>query len=90
MRTITTVFRSSALKLAIGSLSFLGFTTPAYAYLDPGTGSIILQGLIAGVAGALVVVKLYWSRLKTFFSSKKPDTETEETSASASENSIDQ
>ena len=35
---------------------------------DPGTGSIILQGLIAAVAGALVVGKLYWERLKQFFS----------------------
>jgi hypothetical protein len=35
---------------------------PAFAYLDPGTGSILLQVLLGGVAGGLVVVKLYWSR----------------------------
>ncbi len=42
----------------------LGSGSPAYAYLDPGTGSMILQILLGGVAGALVVGKLYWHRLK--------------------------
>ncbi|MGI9332090.1 MAG: hypothetical protein ACR2RL_02935 [Gammaproteobacteria bacterium] len=41
--------------------------SPAHAYLDPGTGSIILQGLIAVIAGAAVAGKLYWSRLVAFF-----------------------
>lgn len=47
----------------------LATSAPAHAYLDPGTGSMILQGLLAGIAGALVVGKLYWLRLKQFFSS---------------------
>jgi hypothetical protein len=41
-------------------------TEPAWAYLDPGTGSLILQSLIAGIAGALVVGRLYWAQLKNF------------------------
>lgn len=41
----------------------------AWAYLDPGTGSLILQSVIAGVAGALVVGRLYWEKLKVYFSS---------------------
>lgn len=36
------------------------------AYLDPGTGSIALQLLIAGIVGALATVRLYWDRLRTF------------------------
>ncbi len=40
---------------------------PAYAYLDPGTGSMVLQIILGGVAGALVVLKLYWHKLKTAF-----------------------
>lgn len=40
----------------------------ALAYLDPGTGSMLLQGLIAGVAGGLAVVGLYWNKLKGIFS----------------------
>ena len=51
--------------LSIGPL-FYG--QPAFAYLDPGTGSILLQGIIAGIAGAVIVLKLYWYRIKNFFS----------------------
>ncbi len=40
---------------------------PAQAYLDPGTGSIILQLILGGVAGVMVVMKLYWHRLLSFF-----------------------
>ena len=43
--------------------------SPAHAYLDPGTGSMILQGLLAGIAGALVMGRLYWMRVKQFFGS---------------------
>lgn len=40
---------------------------PAQAYLDPGTGSIMLQLLLGGVAGFLVIIKLYWYSLKESF-----------------------
>jgi hypothetical protein len=39
--------------------------SPAYAYLDPGTGSIILQGLIAGLAAGGTIISLNYHRLKT-------------------------
>src|SRR3546814_4628731 len=59
----------ATLRLTILSLSCLIVATgPAYAYLDPGTGSILLQGLIAGVAGGLVAARLYWSKLKHLLS----------------------
>lgn len=45
-------------------------TSPAYAYLDPGTGSILLQALIGGVAASVTVVSLYYQRLKAFFTGK--------------------
>ena len=47
------------------------FPSQAYAYLDPGTGSMILQGIIGGLAAVAVVAKLYWHRLLKFFSLKK-------------------
>ena len=50
------------LSLPIATLAF-----PAYAYLDPGTGSMILQMLIAGLAAAAVVGKLYWLKIKSYF-----------------------
>jgi len=56
----------SALLCAVLALAF-DFSRPAFAYLDPGTGSIMLQLLLGGVAGGLVVAKLYWHKLKEFF-----------------------
>ena len=41
----------------------------ALAYLDPGTGSMILQLLLGGIAGVIVVLKLYWQRFKSLFQS---------------------
>ena len=40
---------------------------PAYAYLDPGPGSYILQMLIAAIFGGLFVLKLYFHKIKAFF-----------------------
>jgi len=45
--------------------------TPAYAYLDPGTGSMILQGLIAGLAMISMTFKIWWYKLTSVF--KKPN-----------------
>ena len=42
------------------------FSQNVYAYLDPGTGSYILQMLIATVVGGLFVAKLYFQKLKGF------------------------
>ncbi len=51
------------------------FPDPAYAYIDPGTGSLILQSIFGIIAGGLIVLKLYWNRLKGFFSSFRQKTE---------------
>ncbi len=36
----------------------------AYAYLDPGTGSIILQAIIAAIATAGATITYYWRKIK--------------------------
>ena len=41
-----------------------------FAYLDPATGSIILQGILAGLAGVMLTARIYWARLKNFFQKK--------------------
>ena len=47
----------------VAALVFLAGTGTAHAYLDPGTGSAILQGVLGALAAAVVVGKLYWHRL---------------------------
>lgn len=48
-----------------------------FAYLDPGTGSLVLQVIVGGILGVGVIVKAYWNKIKSLFTkSKKPATET--------------
>jgi hypothetical protein len=38
-----------------------------FAYLDAGTGSIIIQTIVGGIAAIGVVARVYWSKIKRFF-----------------------
>ena len=55
---------SSCALLAV--LASLLLVREAHAYLDPGTGSYILQILIAGLFGALFMLKVFWGRIVGF------------------------
>jgi hypothetical protein len=53
------------------SLLFLGFfSKPAFAYLDPGTGSYVVQVLIGVVLAASVTIKVYWKKITNFFTKR--------------------
>lgn len=54
------------------------YSSQVFAYLDPGSASLIIQGLIAAIASSLAFVSLYWSKLKSFFG-KKTDNKEENT-----------
>ncbi len=43
----------------------------ALAYLDPGSGSMMLQLLLGGVVGVLAILKLYWNTFTGLFRRKK-------------------
>jgi uncharacterized membrane protein len=63
---------SGALFIRTPIVIFLFFVTPsAYAYIDPGTGSLLVQGLLAAVAGAMVTIRFYWQRIVAFFGRDK-------------------
>ena len=62
------------MKTSISNLNFLiiffgliSYTSPAYAYLDPGTGSVLIQGLIGGIAVVMSFISIYWQKVKEFF-----------------------
>lgn len=59
-----------AAKLTAVAITILLYSAPSYAYLDPGTGSIILQSILAGVAVAMGVLRIYWHRFKAFVSNR--------------------
>ena len=48
-------------------LSFFILTTKAHAYLDPGTGSIILQAIVGAFAAFFTSIYIFWSRVKNFY-----------------------
>lgn len=54
-------------------LAMLLSPATAFAYFDPGTGSLLIQALV----GAIAAVTLFWGNLKVrvrhFFSRGKPD-----------------
>ena len=44
----------------------LVFVNQAHAYIDPATGSMVIQAVIAVVAAASVTIGIFWGRLKLF------------------------
>jgi hypothetical protein len=48
------------------------FSEPAAAYLDPGTGSMLLQVILGGVAAVAVALKLFWYKIRAAIGLSKP------------------
>lgn len=68
-------------SLVFAALLLVASTQVAHAYVDPGTGSYVIQILIAALAGAAFAVKIYWKKIKALFSrssSEGHDTESDE------------
>ena len=51
----------------ISWIAILWFSSPAYAYINPGVGSILIQMLLGGLVGLVIVLKLYWAQVKKIF-----------------------
>ena len=66
----------SNLKFLFLIFGLISYTSPAYAYLDPGTGSMLLQGLIGGIAAAIAFLSIYWQKVKAFFGKKETNKST--------------
>ncbi len=58
------------LTAAVVLYAFLASAAPAHAYLDPATGSMILQVLLAGLAGALLFFRRIWAFVRGLFAGK--------------------
>ena len=42
----------------------------AYAYLDPASGSIVIQYIVAGLVACMAFMKNFWAKFKYFFNNK--------------------
>lgn len=59
-------------RFLVVPIMLLAMSQEAFAYLDPGTGSMVLQGIIAGIAVVGLTVKTYWYKIRGFFGKKSP------------------
>lgn len=65
-------------KIGIFCILILVSVDSAFAYLDPGTGSMLLQVILGGVAAVGVAIKLYWHKIRVALKlGRKTDTEDE-------------
>ncbi len=55
--------KSSASLLVLVLLTIGLWPAAAHAYIDPGTGSFVIQGIIAALVGAGFALKVFWSRI---------------------------
>ena len=46
---------------------------PFFLYIDPGSGSYLVQVIIAGILGAFFYFKNWWWKIKSFFTRNKKD-----------------
>ena len=46
---------------------YFTFITSSYAYLDPGSASIILQSILGAIAAVGATIGLYWKKIKNLF-----------------------
>ena len=56
--------------LIISFILILFSNNKAFAYLDPGTGSIILQSILGAIAAGVAWGGMYWQKIKNFFNKK--------------------
>lgn len=64
--------------LALSAIYTLVMTSPALAYIDPVTGSFLLQAIIGGFAAVLVAVRRVREKILGFLGLRKAEDETAE------------
>lgn len=59
-------------NIFVVTIVFATLSAPAYAYIDPGSGSMIVQGVLAAIAAIAMTAKLWWHRLLVLLRIRKP------------------
>ena len=57
-------------------LALLSYAPPSFAYLDPGTGSMIVSAIVGLIATVTLAAKTWWYRIRRFFRRSEPETTT--------------
>lgn len=59
--------RTAVTAVVLLALLLVFAAQPARAYLEPGTGSLLMQTLFGLGVAAMMAVRVYWARIKGFF-----------------------
>lgn len=49
--------------ILLATAELLILSREAYAYLDPGTGSYLMQMVLAVILGALFAIRIFWQKV---------------------------
>jgi len=60
-------FKRNSCIVALSAAFLLASPLYAHAYIDWGTGSFIIQGVLSAVFGAALGIRIYWRKIKKFF-----------------------
>ena len=63
------IFPLTALWIAF----LISLSTPAFAYLDPSTGSMLLQAIVGALAVGGAVIGGFWHKIRSFFQRSKSE-----------------
>jgi CBS-domain-containing membrane protein len=72
--TVKKIIKMISLAVALSIVA-----QPAFAYLDPGTGSMLLQVILGGIAAVGVALKLFWHKIRVAIGLSKKAPEEDET-----------
>lgn len=50
---------------------FISIPRPAYAYIGPGTLTLVLQVLAGLLVGGVTIIAIYWGKIKTWLTKKE-------------------
>lgn len=67
-----------ALSMVVGSASAAMASDPVFAYLDPATSSMIITGVLGGIAAITLVFKRFWYNITGIFVRRTPDSVADE------------
>lgn len=59
--------KKSNVRYGALAVVYLSLASPAFAYLDGATGSMLLQALIGGTATAALFGRAYLAKIRAFF-----------------------
>lgn len=59
----------TSIRVLLLAAGIVLISTPAFAYLDPGTGSMMLQIVVGTIAAVLVSIRSFWRNIRNIFAS---------------------